>query len=154
MAKEIERKFLVNGEEWKQFSSVEIRQGYLCTDKHRTVRVRSKSGKAYLTIKGITEGASRDEFEYEIPFEDGSYMLDNICQRPLIEKRRYIIHIDNKVWEVDEFFGDNSGLVVAEIELSSEKEEFGKPNWIGEEITHDARYFNANLIQRPFSQWN
>ncbi len=153
MAKEIERKFLVKGESWKSFGSLEIRQGYLSTDKARTVRVRTKGGKAFLTVKGLTEGASRDEFEYEIPFEDGSYMLDKICEHPIVEKRRYLIEFAGKTWELDEFFGDNLGLVVAEIELGSEDEEFSKPDWVTDEVTSDSRYFNSSLIHNPYSKW-
>lgn len=153
MAKEIERKFLVNGVAWRQGTPFEIRQGYLCTDKERTVRVRSKGSKAFLTIKGPGKGIERDEFEYEIPSEDGKFMLDHLCQKPLIEKNRYELELAGKTWEIDEFFGENAGLVVAEIELSNSEEAFAKPDWLALEVTDDPRYLNANLIRHPFSDW-
>ena len=117
---EIERKFLVQGDAWRQGAAgVRYRQGYLCTDKHRTVRVRTAGDKAFLTIKGLSHGASRAEYEYEIPAADADAMLDALCLRPLIEKTRYRIPADDLVWEIDEFESDNAGLIVAEVELSA-----------------------------------
>lgn len=153
MAREIERKFLVRGDDWRSGQSALYRQGYLNTDKHRTVRVRVTGDSAFLTIKGITTGATRQEFEYPIPVRDADEMLNGLCEKPLIEKRRYRVPHDNLTWEVDEFLGENEGLVVAEVELASEDQAFEKPDWIGEEVTSDPRYYNANLVQRPFTTW-
>jgi CYTH domain-containing protein len=154
MAKEIERKFLVKSSEYKNLAKgVSYRQGYLSTVKERTVRVRTIADKGYLTIKGITVGASRVEYEYEIPANEADDMLTNLCEKPLIEKNRYKVAQGSLTWEIDEFFGDNDGLVVAEIELESEDQEFAKPSWIGEEVTSDPRYFNSNLTKNPFKNW-
>lgn len=153
MGKEIERKFLVHGDAWREGEGAEYRQGYLCTDKERTVRVRTAGDRAWLTIKGITHGATRPEYEYEIPLEDGRQLLSELCVKPLIEKRRYRVTHDNLTWEIDEFFGDNEGLVVAEVELNSEDQAFDKPPWAGDEVTGDPRYYNANLIEKPYKQW-
>ena len=153
MGKEIERKFLVTGEAWKAYPGVTIRQGYLTTDPERTVRVRTKGEKGFLTVKGKTVGAVRAEYEYEIPVEDANQMLDTLCHRPLIEKTRYHAPFGEHLWEVDLFFGENEGLVVAEVELSDEEEEPEMPIWVGEEVTHDPRYFNASLIANPYKNW-
>ncbi len=154
MAQEIERKFLVAGDAWRDLAEgVVYRQGYLSTASDRTVRVRTVGAKGTLTVKGITVGATRSEFEYEIPLADADAMLDELCMRPLIEKIRHEIPFDGLVWEVDVFAGDNVGLVVAEVELSHEDQEFELPDWIGEEVTHDPRYYNANLIAHPFNTW-
>jgi len=154
MAKEIERKFLVKGEAWKaRAAGVKYRQGYLNSVKERTVRVRTIGGKGYMTVKGITTGATRSEYEYEIPVADADAMLTDLCEKPLIEKNRYKIRTGHHVWEIDEFFGENQGLVVAEIELKGEQEAFQKPDWIGEEVTGDSRYFNSNLINHSFTRW-
>jgi len=153
MATEIERKFLVKEGPWREASAKTYRQGYLSTVKERTVRVRTIDDKAYLTIKGISVGASRLEFEYEIPVEDAEELLDKLCEKPLIEKRRHKLDHGGLTWEVDVFFGDNEGLIVAEVELQSENQVFEKPDWVTEEVTHDPRYFNANLISNPYSGW-
>lgn len=153
MGTEIERKFLVKQGAWRDASATRYRQGYLSTDKERTVRVRTISDKAYLTIKGITVGASRTEFEYEIPVMDAEEMLDNLCEKPLIEKNRYMVEVGALTWEVDEFFGENEGLIIAEIELQSEDQPFDKPDWVTEEVTADPRYYNANLINHPYNRW-
>lgn len=154
MAKEIERKFLVVGDGWRDAAvGTFFRQGYLSTVKERTVRVRSKGGQGFLTVKGISVGATRAEFEYEIPIDDANEMLDSLCERPIIEKIRYRVSYQGFVWEVDEFAGDNAGLIVAEIELASEDQEFPRPPWAGQEVTDDSRYFNANLIAHPFKAW-
>ena len=154
MGIEIERKFLLTGTEWKRIASgTPYRQGYLNSTKERTVRVRTIDDKGFLTVKGISVGASRLEFEYEIPLGDANTLLDELCEKPLIEKNRYKIEHQGFTWEVDEFFGENDGLVVAEIELESEDQTFDKPGWVGEEVTGDPRYFNSSLISDPFSTW-
>ncbi len=154
MGKEIERKFLVNGDAWQALAKGTMyRQGYLSTVKERTVRVRTIDDKGYMTVKGITIGASRVEYEYEIPADDANRMLDDLCEQPIIEKKRYKIPFAGLVWEVDEFAGVNDGLVVAEVELTSEDQSFEKPDWIGKEIIDDPRYFNSNLIAKPYTTW-
>jgi adenylate cyclase len=152
MAKEIERKFLVKEGTWREAKGTTYRQGYLNSAKERIVRVRTIKDKGYLTIKGITVGASRMEFEYEIPRRDADKLLD-ICEKPLIEKTRYKVEEGGFVWEIDEFIGVNQGLIVAEVELESEYQRFPKPHWVGEEVTGDPRYFNSNLINNPYTKW-
>lgn len=152
MAIEIERKFLVVNDTWRAAPAVFYSQGYLNRDKQRTVRVRIAGAQAFITVKGISQGASRLEFEYEIPVVDAQQLL-TLCEQPLIEKYRRIISHGGFVWEVDEFLGDNLGLVVAEIELPAEVTHFALPDWVGAEVTHDARYFNSNLAQVPYCQW-
>lgn len=155
MGKEIERKFLVKGDAWRALAKGKhYRQGYLNSIKERTVRIRTIDDKAFLTVKGPTVGVTRLEFEYPIPFEDCTAMLDSLAEKPIIEKSRYKIPMGNHVWEIDEFFGVNEGLIVAEIELASEDEAFEKPEWIGEEVSGDPRYFNSNLVKNPFTTWN
>lgn len=154
MGEEIERKFLVTGEAWKSLAKgTAYRQGYLNSAKERTVRIRTIADKAFLTIKGLTVGATRAEYEYEIPLADCNAMLDTLAEKPLIEKNRYKVPFAGFTWEIDEFFGDNAGLVVAEVELASEGEGFEKPEWIGREVTSDPRYFNSNLIKHPYKRW-
>ena len=154
MGVEIERKFLLRGDAWRALGQpVLLRQGYLSSNKERVVRVRIEDGQGVLTIKGRTVGASRGEWEYPIPLDEATELLDGLCERPLIEKYRRRIAFGQHVWEVDEFLGANAGLVVAEIELSSEDEAFDKPDWVGEEVTDDVRYLNANLIRHPYSAW-
>lgn len=154
MAQEIERKFLVSSDAWRELASgTNYRQGYLSTVKERTVRVRTIDDKGYLTIKGITVGATRAEYEYEIPADEANELLDDLCERPLIEKTRYKIPHGGLTWEVDEFAGDNQGLIVAEVELTDEDQEVALPDWAGEEVTGDPRYFNSNLIANPYSTW-
>lgn len=153
MAVEIERKFIVNDGSWRRGDGVRISQGYLSRDKERTVRVRLAGVRAFLTIKGVTTGATRAEFEYEIPAADGKQLL-KLCNGPVIEKIRRIVAENGSVWEVDEFLGDNAGLIVAEIELSSENQVFTKPEWLGQEVTHDTRYFNSRLVERPYGTWH
>ena len=152
MGTEIERKFMVKEGDWCKQQAAKYRQGYLSTVKERTVRVRTVEDKGYLTIKGIAIGASRMEFEYEIPRQDADKLLD-ICEKPLIEKNRYKVAHGGFVWEVDEFFGENQGLIVAEIELESEDQFFSKPHWVGKEVTGDPRYFNSNLVKNPYTKW-
>ena len=154
MSVEIERKFLVRGDAWKALArGVAMRQGYLSTHPDRTVRVRIEGESATLTIKGRTQGFSRGEWEYAIPLADAEALLNDVCERPLIEKTRTRIVHEGMTWEVDEFFGDNLGLVVAEIELESETQAFTRPDWLGEEVTGDVRYFNSSLLKRPYSSW-
>ena len=154
MGVEIERKFLVEGDAWRTLGeSTVLRQGYLSTDATRTVRVRIDGERAFLTIKGKSVGASRGEWEYPIPVPEAAELLDTLCQQPLVEKVRHRIPNGPHTWEVDEFLGANAGLVVAEIELASEDEAFEQPDWIGREVTGDARYFNSRLISHPYSQW-
>ncbi len=153
MAVEIERKFLVKGDAWRQVHGVRINQGYLNRDKERTVRVRIAGARAFLTIKGLTTGATRAEFEYEIPIADGQALL-KLCEHPIIEKIRRTISEGEGVWEVDEFLGENAGLVVAEIELPSEAQAFERPPWLADEVTYDARYFNSSLAECPYRMWH
>lgn len=154
MSKEIERKFLVNGNAWRTLAQgVLYRQGYLNSAKERTVRVRTAGEKGFLTVKGITNGVTRSEFEYEIPFADANKMLSGLAEKPLIEKRRFKIPAGSLVWEIDEFLGENAGLIVAEIELPNEDAPFERPDWLGREVSNDPRYFNSNLVRHPFSQW-
>ena len=154
MPKEIERKFLVRNDSWRgQDAGKHYRQGYLSTVKERTVRVRTAADKGFVTIKGITVGASRSEYEYEIPVSDANEMLDRLCERPLIEKTRYRIQRDGLVWEIDEFEGENRGLITAEVELKDEHQSVTLPGWVGQEVTGEPRYFNANLVAKPFTVW-
>ena len=154
MSTEIERKFLITGDAWRSIgSSTVFRQGYLSTVKERTVRVRAAGDQGLITVKGITIGATRTEFEYPIPLADADAMLDELCEQPIIEKTRHVVEVDGTTWEIDEFSGVNEGLIVAEVELDSEDQAFTMPEWIGEEVTKDPRYFNANLIAHPYTEW-
>lgn len=155
MGVEIERKFLVTNEGWRQGEAAQTRfvQGYLSRDPARTVRVRLAGEHAFLTIKGATQGATRAEFEYEIPATDARALLA-LCEGPVVDKIRHLCMHEGMTWEVDEFLGANAGLVVAEIELASEGQVFARPGWLGEEVTGDARYVNANLSVRPFASWS
>jgi adenylate cyclase len=151
---EIERKFLLTGDGWMRLGEpVFFKQGYLSSNKERVVRVRIEGERAVITIKSANQGATRGEWEYEIPVADAVELLDGLCEQPLIEKYRRRIEFAGNVWEVDEFLGVNAGLVVAEIELRSEDQQFDKPDWVGEEVTSDLRYLNSNLIKKPFSTW-
>lgn len=155
MAKEIERKYLVDIEKWKKLekpSAQHYRQGYLVTDPQKTIRIRLTDTKGFLTIKGISVGTTRSEYEYEIPVDEAKELLDNFSVAEL-SKTRYHIGFENKIWEVDEFLGDNTGLFVAEIELQSEDEVFELPEWVGKEVTEDARYYNSNLTMNPYKNW-
>ena len=154
MAKEIERKYLVTSTEWKSLSEKKLyRQGYLAINNGGVVRVRTVSDKGYLTIKSQRNNLTRDEFEYEIPFEDAEYMLENLCIKPLVEKYRTKINYNGMVWEVDDFIGENEGLVIAEIELEYENQQIDLPNWLGVEVTNDPKYYNSNLVNMPYSRW-
>ncbi len=154
MALEIERKFLVRDSRWKSLAErILYRQGYLSIDKERTIRIRVVGETGFLTIKGQTVGISRLEFEYQIPVDDAQHMLDELCQKPIIEKHRSTIEHGSLVWEVDEFHGVNEGLILAEVELQSADQQVDIPDWIGEEVSGDARYFNANLVKNPYTTW-
>lgn len=154
MAEEIERKFLVNNDSWRPGASGTLfRQGYLSTDPERTVRVRLEGERGVLTIKGLSHGISRAEFEYPIPAMEAAALLDSLCLQPLIEKTRYRIEHSGHIWEIDEFAGDNAGLLLAEVELTSEQEAVDLPPWAGAEVSTDPRYFNSNLVRHPFSRW-
>ncbi len=153
MATEIERKFLVRNDSWRDGTSgVRIAQGYLTRDLDRTVRVRISGERAWLTIKGRTEGIARQEFEYEIPLEDGRELLA-LCLPGVIDKTRHVVPHAGHVWEVDEFHGDNQGLVVAEVELEDAGISPDLPPWVGEEVSGDARYYNSSLGVKPFRAW-
>lgn len=152
---EIERKFLVAGEfKSKAFTHWRIVQGYLSSVPKRVVRIRIKGEQAYLTIKSTVSGngLTRYEWEKEIPLKDAEKML-TFCEKEIIEKTRYLVQVGNHVFEVDEFYGTNEGLLVAEVELQSEDEEFEKPDWLGKEVTHDVRYYNSMLVKDPYSTW-
>ena len=154
MGVEIERKFLVTGDGWKnRVQGDVIRQGYLSSDPVRVVRVRVMNQDAFITIKSSTNGLFRNEWEYPIPFADAKAMLENLCQRPLIEKIRYCIPYEGMIWEVDVFSGENAGLLIAEIELESEDQNFVLPAWVGQEVTDDPRYYNTNLARNPYQIW-
>lgn len=155
MAQEIERKFLVKGE-YKHMAQAQhhMVQGYICSTGGRTVRVRIADDKAYLTIKGpsANNGLTRYEWEHEIPVSEARELM-GLCEPGMIEKTRYLIPFGNHVFEVDEFFGDNSGLVVAEVELRQENEPFERPPFLGQEVTGDRRYYNSSLMKCPYSEW-
>jgi adenylate cyclase len=152
MATEIERKFLVRGNDWQQGRPLRISQGYLNRDKARTVRIRIAENRAYLTIKGPNQGASRAEYEYEIPRHDAEELMA-LCEGPPLEKNRYTVTYAGASWEIDEFLGANAGLIVAEIELANEEQAFQRPAWVSTEVTHDPRYFNSSLIAAPYTTW-
>ena len=155
MAIEIERKFLLKSADWRtqvsQHSS--IRQGYLSRDAQSAVRIRISDSKANINIKSTRDGVYRLEYEYDIPLQDAEELLKLVAHRPLIEKIRHIVHWGDHRWEIDEFFGDNDGLVVAEVELADVDEVFERPPWLGEEVSTDARYYNSNLSKVPYHSW-
>lgn len=155
MPLEIERKFLVHPENWEALEKPvgkNLRQGYLLTDPSKTIRVRETSEKGFITIKGISVGATRPEYEYEIPVAEAKELLDQFAVSEL-SKVRYEIPVENHIWEIDEFFGDNKGLIVAEIELLKEDEHFLIPDWIDIEVTSEEKYYNSNLTINPFKNW-
>lgn len=152
---EIERKYLLNQDKWANYEKPKgefYRQGYILKDPAKTVRVRLTDSNAYITIKGSVEGISRLEYEYEIPQADAKDLLDHFCSSEL-SKTRYKIPYEGKVWEVDEFYGENEGLVLAEIELESEDESYRLPDWISMDVTGDIRYYNSRLTEHPFKSW-
>jgi len=155
MGKEIERKFLVKSDDYKSKESdvQKIRQGYFANG----VRVRILDGfesKGFITFKTPTEGITRTEFEYEIPYSEAEEIINTLCKGPIIEKQRHIVYYENNKWEVDEFLGDNKGLIVAELEMPNEEYEFKNPDWLGEEVTHEKRYYNSDLTKNPFKNWS
>ncbi len=154
MGQEIERKFLVTGDGWRHLDAgEEYCQGYLNSGDQTTVRVRTIGERGFITVKGPSEGYSRLEFEYEIPSQEAKLMLEGLCRKPLIRKRRYRIPYAGVVWEVDEFKGENRGLIVAEIELAAVDQPFARPAWIGREVTSESRYYNTSLVSFPYSLW-
>jgi adenylate cyclase len=155
MPTEIERKFLVTGDGWRQHvrRSVRYRQGYLANNERCSVRVRTADGQARLNIKSAGLAVRRAEYEYPIDPAEADEMLETLCERPLIEKTRYFVVWADHTWEVDVFEGDNAGLVVAEIELESEDQAFALPPWVGREVSDDPRYYNVNLIRHPYREW-
>lgn len=156
MALEVEHKFLLANDSWRDQveQSVHYKQGYLSGSPLNSVRVRISDSHAWLNIKSATIGNHRHEFEYEIPLTDADTILDELCHKPLIEKMRHFVRHADHVWEIDEFMGDNAGLIVAEVELSQIGESFAKPAWTGLEVTDDLRYYNNNLAQNPYKNWN
>jgi len=155
MGIEVERKFLLNDDAWRStiLSSIAMRQGYLSNEQNCSVRVRTTSDRAWLNIKSVTVGTQRQEFEYEISLVDGNQILDTLSRKPLIEKTRHIVEVGQHLWEIDEFSGDNDGLIIAEIELEDPDEAFEKPTWLGEEVTFDPRYYNTKLSISPYKTW-
>ena len=154
MAQEIERKFRVANDDWRAMasSSSSLKQGYLSSSAEATVRVRLEDNLGTLTIKSKTKGITRNEFEYAIPAQEAKELL-MLCKGPLIEKIRYRIPQENHTWEIDVFEGDNDGLIIAEIELTSDEDYFAKPQWLGEEVSGDSRYYNSNLATHPYVNW-
>ncbi len=155
LAREIERKFLVKNDAWRQHAGApaRMRQGYLNKNGPGSIRVRIAGDQAALNIKSATLGVSRTEFEYAIPMSDAEYILDSLCLKPLIEKTRYNVEYAGHLWEIDVFEGDNAGLVVAEIELDAPEEAFHLPDWAGAEVSHDPRYYNVCLASHPYKNW-
>jgi adenylate cyclase len=154
MPKEIERKFLVKTYNFAELApGIAIKQGYISSGTNHSVRVRCYGDRGFITIKGPTKGATRDEFEYEIPLADAREILANLCEHTPIEKTRYRVRAGKHIFEVDRFAGANEGLIVAEVELASEDEAVELPEWIDREVTDDPRYYNSNLSRRPFSTW-
>jgi adenylate cyclase len=156
LAIEIERKFLLLSDTWRNEVSeaVVIRQGYFSSGGKASIRVRVEANQASLNIKSATPGISRQEYQYAIPVEEGQELLDTLCARPLIEKTRHFVRRGHHLWEIDEFHGENQGLIVAEIELQHSDETFEKPDWLGEEVSHALQYYNVSLVKRPFREWN
>lgn len=155
MGLEIERKFLVVADTWRDHVTAQTRivQGYLAHTDTATVRVRIKGERAFITIKGVSSGISRSEFEYEIPVPDAEAMLEQMAQGPVIDKVRHLIDVDGHTWELDVFAGSNAGLVMAEIELADADEAFTMPDWAGLDVSDDDRYYNVNLATHPFTEW-
>ncbi len=155
MGIEIERKFLVIDDNWRRSvrKSSRIRQGYLSQSGTASVRVRSDAQRGWINIKSVTPGVQRQEFEYEIPLTDARQLLDTLAGKPLIEKIRHFVEIGSHTFEIDEFEGENAGLIVAEIELNEAGEVFVRPAWLGAEVTEDARYYNINLAQKSYTTW-
>jgi adenylate cyclase len=154
MPLEIERKYLVRSDSWRTpGTGTRYRQGYLSTEPGRNVRVRLGAGRGVLTIKGLAVNLARPEYEYPIPVAEANEMLDTLCLKPILEKIRYTIEHAGLLWEVDEFEGENAGLIIAEVELAEADQRILLPDWVGEEVTDDPRYYNASLITNPFATW-
>lgn len=155
MAIEIERKFLLKNNSWRQHitESNLIRQGYLAPLETSSVRVRVEGDKANINVKSATVGITRLEFEYEIPMNDAIEMLDKLCPKPQVHKTRHLVKYGDHIWEIDEFYDENQGLLVAEIELKNVDEIFDRPDWLGEEVSNDTRYYNVNLVNKPYEKW-
>lgn len=156
MAVEIEHKFLVRDERWRREveRSVRMRQGYLTSDARCSVRVRVAGDQGYLNVKSGTLGIQRSEYEYLIPLAEAEEILDTLCEQPLLEKTRHFVRFGGHLWEIDEFEGDNAGLIVAEVELSRTDEPFDRPDWLGEDVSHDIRYYNSQLARHPYRTWS
>jgi len=155
MAIEIERKFLLANDDWRALvsKSIHYRQGYLNSDANSSVRIRVSDDTAKINIKSATIGSARQEYEYDIPATDAHELLSTLCHKPLVEKVRHLVIIKQHTWEIDEFAGENKGLIVAEIELSAVDELFDQPSWIGQEVTEDVRYYNNQLAKKPYTTW-
>lgn len=155
MGLEIERKFLIRDESWRQQveRSATMRQGYLTSDARCSVRVRVAGERGFLNIKSGTLGIQRSEFEYPIPAAEAEEMLDTLCEQPLLEKTRHFVRHGQHLWEIDEFAGDNAGLIVAEVELRHPDEPFARPDWLGEDVSQDIRYYNSQLARHPYRTW-
>ncbi len=155
MAFEIERKFLLATDAWRKqvYRTIHIQQAYLCNTDKASLRVRTADDKGYFSSKSMTKAIRRHEFEYEIPLHDAEFMILNMCQGSTIKKDRHLVKTDQHIWEIDEFYGDNAGLIVAEIELEHEQEHFTRPSWVGEEVSSDIRYFNMSLVNNPSKNW-
>jgi adenylate cyclase len=160
MANEIEHKFLIRDDRWRQQveRSAPMRQGYLTSDARCSVRVRVADGQGFLNIKSViksgTLGIQRSEYEYPIPLAEAEEILDTLCEKPLLEKTRHYLHFGGRLWEIDEFAGDNTGLIVAEVELDRPDEPFARPDWLGEDVSHDIRYYNSQLARHPYNTWS
>lgn len=153
MGVEIEKKFLLKNDSWRKDATGELyRQGYI-TSSPVVVRIRTAGAKGFITIKGQLKNISRAEYEYGIPLEDANEMLDALCEKPLISKTRYQVFYAGRKWEIDEFYGENQGLILAEVEIENENDKVEIPDWIGEEVTHDRRYYNSNLVKNPYKNW-
>jgi adenylate cyclase len=155
MATEIEHKFLLRDDRWRSQveRSTRMRQGYLTSDARCSVRVRIADGQGFLNLKSGALGIQRSEYEYPIPLAEAEEILDILCEKPLLEKTRHFLWFGEHLWEIDEFEGDNAGLIVAEVELSQSDEPFARPDWLGEEVSHDIRYYNSQLARRPYQTW-
>ena len=155
MASEIERKFLLRSDAWRNQirDSVHLVQGYLSRGEQSAIRVRIDGTKAQFNIKHALDGIHRLEYEYTIPVEDAQEILEHVALRPLIDKTRHHVMYEGHLWEIDEFHGENDGLIVAEIELRDPDEFFAKPDWLGDEVSHDRRYYNSSLSELPYTQW-
>lgn len=156
MGIEIERKFLLKNDGWRTQAGpgVAYRQGYLIGSRQASVRVRIEGDRAFLNIKSATLGVRRQEYEYPLPLDEAQEILETLCGKPLVEKKRYVVHHARHEWEIDVFEGENEGLIVAEVELVAEDETIVLPDWVGAEVSTDPRYYNVNLVEHPYSTWS